>query len=532
MKDFAMSFRNIVIAVAIFTAILMVRVESKAAGKTWYAGAWDSTFYPLAEHPKTIAIRMELIDKDTHTPVSDVNVTLKGQYYQTWISRDIAKAESKPWWKIFVDPNKREPQSKEFKLEAVSDSNGVVVFALKWQKEFPWESKIVDKWTSAVGERWFIYLDDVEKVQRLEIRHPRYKHTESPLDFRHLVDLKQYIDASQRGEDKNRKFEDNWKNEISRRDVKLFVLDLGAGFAEYNKQFCSQPEFFRKVRAKDYGVVYEKSDNLPKRGDGTKCGPYFVYDLGGIFLEPVSATAEQTSVVGEREKSIDLGSGIRMEFVLIPAGSFNMGSPSTEKDRDSDEGPVRRVQITKPFYMSKYEVTQEQYTALISKNPSSFSGRNLPVDSVSWKEAVEFCSKLGSGFRLPTEAEWEYACRAGSETRFFYGDDPNYSQLDKYAWYRDNSDRMTQAVGQKKPNSFGLYDMHGNVWEWCADWYADSLIKTASIDPTGPASGETRVLRGGSWYCQAGLCRSANRLRRTPGYLRYGVGFRVVLELK
>lgn len=515
----------------ILFSMLWVCIASEAAEKPWYAGTWDSTLYLLAEHPKTIAIRMELLDKDTHIPISDVNVSLKGEYYQMWISQDIVTAESIPWWNIFVDPNNREPQPKEFKLDAVSDSNGVVVFALKWQKEFPWVSKIGDKWTYRVGDRWIVYLDDIEKVQRFEIRHPRYKHIEAPLDFRNLVDLKQYIDASQRGEDKSKRFEDNWKNEISRRNVKLFVLDLGAGFAEYNKQFCNQPEFFQKVRAKDYGMVYSNPDKLPNLSDATKCGPYFVYDLGEILLEPVAASAGQTSVVGEKEKSIDLGSGIRMDFVLIPAGSFEMGSPSSEKDRDSDEGPVQRVQITKPFYMSKYEVTQEQYTALMVRNPSNFSGRNLPVEYVSWKEAVEFCSKLGSGFRLPTEAEWEYACRAGSETRFYYGDDPNYSQLDQYAWYNSNSGKSTQAVGQKKPNAFGLYDMHGNVWEWCADWYADSLINTTSVDPTGPTSGETRVLRGGSWYSDAALCRSANRLRRTLGYLRYGVGFRVVLDL-
>jgi len=526
-----MSALKLNLTFVILFSMLWVCIASEAVEKPWYAGTWDSTLYPLAEHPKTIAIRMELIDKDTHIPVSDVNVTLEGRYYQIWIRQDIAKAESKPWWNIFVDPNNREPRPREFKLEAVSDSNGVVVFALKWQKEFPWDSKIGNKWTSLVGERWIIYLDDIEKVQRLEIRHPQYKHIEAPLDFRHLVDLKQYIDASQRGEDKSRRFEDNWKNEISRQDVKLFVLDLGAGFAEYNKQFCNQPEFFQKVRAKDYGMVYRKTDNLPNKRDATKCGPYFVYDLGETLLEPVAASPQQTSVVGEKEKSIDLGSGIRMEFVLIPAGSFNMGSPSTEKGRDSDEGPVRRVQITKPFYIGKFEVTQEQYTAVMGTNPSHFSGKNLPVESVSWNDAVAFCKKLGSNFRLPTEAEWEYACRAGSETRFHYGDDPSYSQLGQYVWYESSGNEETHPVGQKKPNKWGLFDIYGNVWEWCSDWYANSYMNIASIDPTGPASGKYRVLRSSPWVYRAWYCRSANRGGSAPEIQYHNFGFRVVLDL-
>ena len=234
------------------------------------------------------------------------------------------------------------------------------------------------------------------------------------------------------------------------------------------------------------------------------------------------------------QKTIDLGNDVTMEFVLIPAGSFNMGSPSSEKDRYDREGPVRRVQITRSFYMSRYEVTQEQYKSVTGENPSSIIGKNLPVEHVTWSKAVAFCRRLGSGFRLPTEAEWEYACRAGTDTRFYYGDDLDYSELREYAWYEGNSGGKIQAVGQLQPNSFGLYDMHGNVYEWCQDWYDGSYPNVPSIDPIGPSTGRWRVLRGGSDSLPGKRCRSANRdrgeLYNHPFAHGYGSGFRVVLE--
>lgn len=225
-------------------------------------------------------------------------------------------------------------------------------------------------------------------------------------------------------------------------------------------------------------------------------------------------------------KSIDLGNGVHMEFVLIPAGSFYMGSPLSETGRYGNESPVRRVQITRPFYMGKYEVTQDQYMAVMGKNPSKFSGRNLPVELVSWDEAVAFCKKVGG--RLPTEAEWEYACRTGTDTRFYFGNSD--SDLKDHAWYSDNSGERTHAIGQKKPNVWGLYDMHGNVWEWCQDWFADDYQNASSVDPKGPSSGNKRVLRGGSWLEPAWHCRSAGRGRNAPGHRYFDYGFRVVLE--
>jgi len=226
-------------------------------------------------------------------------------------------------------------------------------------------------------------------------------------------------------------------------------------------------------------------------------------------------------------KTIDLGKGVSMEFVLIPAGSFDMGSPDSEKERDSDEGAVRKVQITKAFYMSKYEVTQDQYLAVMGRNPSQFSGGNLPVEGVSWDEAVACCGKIGG--RLPTEAEWEYACRAGSETRFCCGDDLNYARLGEYAWYSGNSGSTTHAIGQKKPNSFGLYDMHGNVYEWCSDWFS-AYANAQAVNPVGVSSGRYRVCRGGSWFSDAGHCRSAYRSLSVPDARNINFGFRVALD--
>ncbi|MFH1421813.1 MAG: formylglycine-generating enzyme family protein [Planctomycetota bacterium] len=214
---------------------------------------------------------------------------------------------------------------------------------------------------------------------------------------------------------------------------------------------------------------------------------------------------------------------IGIKFVKIEAGEFMMGSPENEKDRQSDE-TQHKVKITKPFYIQTTEVTQAQWKAVMGNNPSYFQGParaaaggdDLPVEKVSWDDAQEFIKKLNSKegknvYRLPTEAEWEYACRAGSTTRFCYGDDE--SKLRDYAWYQDNSDSKTHPVGTKLPNAWGLYDMHGNVLEWCNDSYdAGYYTSSPANDPQGPTSGEGRVLRGGSWNSVVALFfRSASR---------------------
>jgi len=223
-----------------------------------------------------------------------------------------------------------------------------------------------------------------------------------------------------------------------------------------------------------------------------------------------------------KDLTLDLGGAVTMKLVLIRPGKFMMGE---EKDR-------HEVTLSKPFYMGVTEVTQAQYQAVMGTNPSNFKGETNPVETVSWNDATEFCKKLSEqtrrAVRLPTEAEWEYACRAGTATAFSFGDAD--STLGDYAWYTSNSGSTTHPVGQKKPNAWGLYDMHGNVWEWCADWYGD-YPKGAVTDPQGPASGTARVLRGGSWGSAPATCRSAHRFYLTPAYRYYYCGFRVVVSV-
>ena len=229
-------------------------------------------------------------------------------------------------------------------------------------------------------------------------------------------------------------------------------------------------------------------------------------------------------------------------WVQLKPGAFTLGSPSQDADRGSDESPPTQVTITQGFWMHRHEVTQGEYLALMRTNPAAFTGDlNRPVERVSWQEAVNYCVKLtvqeqqagrlprGYVYRLPTEAEWEYACRAGATTRFGYGDDPQYSALGQYAWSAANGGDKTHPVAHKKPNAWGLYDLHGNVWEWCLDWYAPSYPGGKAADPTGAKSGLKRVVRGGCWNNPAAVCRAANRNAYPPGRRSNGVGFRVVL---
>ena len=186
-------------------------------------------------------------------------------------------------------------------------------------------------------------------------------------------------------------------------------------------------------------------------------------------------------------RRLDLGDGVEMRFILIPPGEFILGSPEKEKDRYPEEGPAHKVKITKPFYLAIHETTQEQYEKLMGSNPSKFKGKDRPVESLVWDAADQFCKKLSGKAkvkaRLPTEAEWEYACRAGTTTRFSFGDDLNYEELTKYAWFWDskNKDNEQHPVGLKLPNPWGLYDMHGNVWEWCQDWGSDNYFSVTSF---------------------------------------------------
>ena len=226
-----------------------------------------------------------------------------------------------------------------------------------------------------------------------------------------------------------------------------------------------------------------------------------------------------------------------MEFVGIPPGEFLMGS--TSRDADDDEQPVTRVRITKGFYLGKYEVTQAEWQAVMGNNPSHFAGCALcPVEKVSGEDVQDFIGRLnarsgGESYRLPTEAEWEYAARAGTTTDTYAGDitEPwgNDPVLNGIAWYAENSSGRTHPMGRKAPNGWGLYDMLGNVWEWVGDWYG-AYPGGGVTDPAGPGSGSRRVFRGGGWAYGARSCRSAIRLRLSPGSRFDYLGFRLLRE--
>jgi len=239
----------------------------------------------------------------------------------------------------------------------------------------------------------------------------------------------------------------------------------------------------------------------------------------------------------------EITNSIGMKLVLIPKGQFMMGSPESEKGRNENE-TQHEVTISKDYYLGVYEVTQAQYEKVIGKNPSRFQGAivgnenaDLPVDNVSWDDAVAFCKKLsdlpeekkaGLVYRLPTEAQWEYACRAGSKTAYSFDDEEGL--LPEHGWFNRNSSNRTHTVGLLEPNAWGLYDMHGNVWEWCSDWH-EEYPKGAVSDPSGPREGSGRVSRGGGWGLVAAFCRSASRNWYDPSFRdNRDNGFRVALS--
>ncbi len=256
----------------------------------------------------------------------------------------------------------------------------------------------------------------------------------------------------------------------------------------------------------------------------------------------------------------------QIKLKRIPAGTFLMGSPEDDTDAHSDEKPQHRVRIRKPFYLGVCEISQAQYQAAMGNNPSQFSsywvGKDeidgqstdqYPVENVTWLDAVEFCNKLsemeglkpfyeinweavrvldwnGPGYRLPTEAEWEYACRANARTPLRYSFGDNAGSLGEFAWYSENSGSATHPVAEKRPNAFGLFDMHGNVWEWCWDCYREGYYEESTEeDPRWPAAASPRVIRGGSWSSGPRECRSAFRGGLVPAVRGSDLGFRVAL---
>jgi len=227
---------------------------------------------------------------------------------------------------------------------------------------------------------------------------------------------------------------------------------------------------------------------------------------------------------------VDFENSIGIQFKKIAPGNFVMGSEEWD-----DTKPVRKVTISKPFYMGIYPVTQKEWSRIMKKNPSRFTGDDRPVECVSWKDCQMFCVKLGNKegkkkYRLPTEAEWEYCCRADTDTIYSCGDDT--SKLMDHAWFYDNAkDDGTHPVGTKLPNPWGLSDMHGNVWEWVREWYGPYSGKD-EIDPMGPPKGSAKVHRGGSWCNDSILCSTVFRRFNNPDRRRHNLGFRIVMVKK
>ncbi len=324
-------------------------------------------------------------------------------------------------------------------------------------------------------------------------------------------------------------------------------VDVGEAFKYARNKVTQQtlksgtlqvPELCGKINER---MILTTCDRNRMRGPGfAGCSPP---ESSGLTTLSFPMTAEQAQQVQEnaarqlgvpKDLRLDIGDGVEIECVFIPAGEFLMGSPNTETQRGSDEGPQHRVWISTPFYMGKYEVTQAQWQAIMRKNPSTFKGEDtLPVESVSWEDCQKFCrwlsARVGQTVRLPTEAEWEYACRAGSPTKFYFGD--RYSDLDDYAWYSKNSGKKTHPVGRKKPNAFGLYDLHGNVWEWCEDVWHDHYRGAPTDGSAWTKGGNSarRIVRGGSWEYGPADCRAAYRNGSSTRCHECGSGLRVVV---
>ena len=298
----------------------------------------------------------------------------------------------------------------------------------------------------------------------------------------------------------------------------------------------------RPIAEKVKSIPTERADllaNRKKAHDGDKAASLDLADAyakGTGIPRNISAARK----LGWKGMAIDVTNSLRMDFVRIEPGTFTMGSPESEKERSKDE-TQHRVKLTHPFMMATTAVTQAQWRAVMQTDPSQFKGDTLPVEQVSWNDAIAFCKKLseteGRHYRLPTEAEWEYACRAGTTTPFNTGETISTGQANYDGDYvygdgvKGENRKTTTPVGTFKANAWGLYDMHGNVWQWCSDGYAEYSMQE-TVDPKGLEGAASRVLRGGSWSNYPRNCRSASRNGHASDY-RYGnVGFRLCLDFE
>ena len=305
---------------------------------------------------------------------------------------------------------------------------------------------------------------------------------------------------------------------------------FGADVYIDGKKVGQSPRVFNGILVGNHKV------EIKKDGYGTDSKTVSILEGQTASLSGVLTTHTSSSVTSGFSSSgntitIPVKDGISIDMVRVEAGTFTMGATPEMKDPWKEEKPTHQVTLTNDYYIGKYEVTQALWQAVMGNNPSGFKGDNLPVELVSWNDCQEFISKLnritGKMFRLPTEAEWEYAARGGNKSRGYQYSGSN--NLLDVAWYDDNSGNKTHAVGTKQPNELGIYDMSGNVYEWCQDRYG-VYNSSSQINPTGANSEYDCVFRGGSWNNDAGFCRSSDRRFMPPGYSGYNHGLRLVLS--
>ena len=294
------------------------------------------------------------------------------------------------------------------------------------------------------------------------------------------------------------------------------------------------PRVFNGVLVGNHNVEIRKSGYATSRQTVTISEGQTASISGSLTSSTSSSTANTLSSSGSslsgNALTIPVKNGISIEMVKVEAGSFNMGATPEMENPNEDEKPVHRVTLTNNYYIGKYEVTQALWKIVMGSNPSNSKGDNLPVEKVSWNDCQKFISKLnkltGKSFRLPTEAEWEYAARGGNKSRGYQYSGSN--TIGDVAWYDGNSGSKTHAVGTKQPNELGAFDMTGNVWEWCQDWF-NRYSSSPQTNPIGAVSGSCRVYRGGS-CCYSGYCRCSCRFDGTPDFRNGDLGLRLVLS--